>query len=229
MKERKTWKELTSNSDSTYNTKFLEVRHVKKQNKTTTTTTKTRSSHFGVWQLENRLLKPPFWEWPSYIAFRWLDILAQFSRKPCVNQRKIKTTEWCSLTKRKATCKTENRPKIRRNSPPIKDHKDHDGNANENITWKLINLGYLNYFVIIRTRSTCTMWLNDPGTELPGTTFKLRKEMKNSASCIHKTLNLIHNVVLQRITKKRTKTFNVRAERLFLLMRPTDLWRSLDC
>ena len=70
------------------------------------------------------------------------------------------------------------------------------------------------------------MWLNDPGTELVGTTFKLRKGMKNSASCVHKIVNLIHNVVLRRMTKKRTKKLNARAERLFMLIRPTVLWCS---
>ena len=100
-----------------------------------------------------------------------------FSRKPSVNQRKIKTTERCSLTKRKATCETENRPKIRRNTVMLSG-KDHDGNANENITWQLINLGYLNNFVIIPTRSTCKMWLNDPATELVGTMSNLRKGTK---------------------------------------------------
>ena len=55
---------------------------------------------------------------------------------------------------------------------------------------------YLHYIVIIPSRSTCTMWpiYRTIGTELVGTTFKLRQRIENSPSfahILHKTLNLV--------------------------------------
>ena len=61
----------------------------------------------------------------------------------------------------------------------------------ENITSR-----YLHYIVIIPIRSNCTMWpiYRTIGTELVGTTFKLRQRIENSPSfahILHKTLNLV--------------------------------------
>ena len=53
--------------------------------------------------------------------------------------------------------------------------------------------------------------------------------MKNSPSCanvLHKTLNLvISRCCFAEHAKKCTKTYNARAERLFLLIKPIVLWR----
>ena len=45
-----------------------------------------------------------------------------------------------------------------------------------------ITLFHLCYFAIISTRSTFTKMANYPGIKLVGEAYKLRKEMKNSAS-----------------------------------------------
>ena len=78
-------------------------------------------------------------------------------------------------------------------SPPalllIAGFRNHDGNANENITSR-----FLFFFVIIPVRSTCTMWPNYPVTERVRTAFKLIQRKENLPSCahvIHKTLNLV--------------------------------------
>ena len=57
-----------------------------------------------------------------------------------------------------------------------------------------ISLCHLCYFAIISTRSTFTKVANYSGTKLEGAAYKLRKEMKNSPSCVHvlhKTLNVV--------------------------------------
>ena len=57
-----------------------------------------------------------------------------------------------------------------------------------------ISLFHLCYFAIISTRSTLTKMANYPGTKLVGVTYKLRKKMKNSPSCVpvlHKTVNVV--------------------------------------
>ena len=63
-----------------------------------------------------------------------------------------------------------------------------------------------------------------------GTAFKKGRKMKNSPSCAHVLQKTFfwsfHVVVLQRTAKKCTKTYNARAERLFLLIKPIVLWRS---
>ena len=54
--------------------------------------------------------------------------------------------------------------------------------------------------------------------------------MKNSSSCahvLHKTLNLvISRCSFAEDGKEMYKTYNARAERLFLLIKPIVLWRS---
>ena len=42
-----------------------------------------------------------------------------------------------------------------------------------------ISSRYLRYFAIIQIRSTCTMWVNYPGTKLVEMAFKIRKRIKN--------------------------------------------------
>ena len=57
-----------------------------------------------------------------------------------------------------------------------------------------INTRYVNYFAIIPTRSACITWQKYPGTELIGTTLKLRKRAKDLQLCsyvVHKPLNLV--------------------------------------
>ena len=59
---------------------------------------------------------------------------------------------------------------------------------------EILSLYHLSSFVIISTCSPFTKMANYPGIKLVGVVYKLRKEMKNSTSCVHvlhKTLNVV--------------------------------------